>query len=160
MEVPNRDKFFQPLFPPNPFLLGGIAPAILGLPGGQSRRRRGPRSRQDVEEQRQSLFNDCCREIDTILADHHAQLPRAQAKAIGAVYARFSTRFQHSIGDQVRTLCESAAKQGIHIPRDFVYFDMALQGYRDRRPVLNKLRELLDKKAVQVLLVFSTNRLF
>ena len=155
----NRDKFFQPLFPPNPFLLGGIAPAILGLPGGQ-RRRRGPRSRQEVEEQRQNLFNECCREIDAILKDHHAQMPPAQAKAIGTIYARFSTRFQHSIGDQVRTLCESAVKQAIHIPRDYVFFDMALQGYKDRRPGLNNLRELLDKKSVQVLLVFSTNRLF
>ena len=156
----NRDKFLQPLSPPNPFSFGGIVPAILGLSGGQSRRRRGPRSRQEVEAERNKLFNECCREIDTILADHHSQMPRAQAKAIGAIYARFSTRFQHSIGDQVRTLCEAAAKQGIHIPREFVFFDMAMAGYKDRRPGLNKLKDLLDTKSVHVLLVFSTNRLY
>ena len=60
----------------------------------------------------------------------------------------------------MRTLCEAAAKQGIHIPREFVFFDMAMAGYKDRRPGLNKLRDLLDTKAVQVLLVFATNRLF
>jgi site-specific DNA recombinase len=87
-------------------------------------------------------------------------LSRDQAKAVGAIYARYSSRFQHSIGDQVRSLFEVAVKQSIFVPREYVFCDLAVRVYKDSRPGLNQLRAILARRAIQVLLVFTTNRLF
>jgi site-specific DNA recombinase len=90
----------------------------------------------------------------------HAQFPRHKASATGIAYARYSTDFQHSIGDQIRTIFEEAIKKGIFIPREYVFFDTAVRGCKERRPGLDPVRDLLRRKAAQVLLVFTTNRLF
>jgi len=99
-------------------------------------------------------------EIDRLAAEFHALLPRDRARAIGAVYARYSSRFQHSIVDQVRGLFEAALRQGVFIPRVHVCFDLAIPGYKDRRPGLNRLRSLLAGGGVSMFLVYTTNRLF
>ena len=72
---------------------------------------------------------------------------------------RYSTRFQDSIADQVRTLFEFALADRIFVPRDFVFFDAAVRGAKAHRPGLDRLRPLLERKAIDVLLVLSTNRL-
>jgi DNA invertase Pin-like site-specific DNA recombinase len=100
------------------------------------------------------------REIDSIVAEFHAKLPREKAKAIGAIYARYSSRYQDSIADQVRTLFEAAYEQGVFIPRDHVFFDLAVRGWKDRRPGLTALRQAIKSKSFQVFLVFTTSRLF
>ena len=64
-------------------------------------------------------------EIDAIVNHFHGVLPKDKAKAIGAAYARYSTRFQDSIADQVRTLFESAVAEGIFIPRS-TYLSISL----------------------------------
>lgn len=90
-------------------------------------------------------------------------MPRWRAnmpKLLVAVYARYSSRFQRSIGDQIRSLYEAALKRGVFIPRENVFFDMAARGYKERRPGLMQLRALLAKRTVNVLLVFATNRLY
>ena len=99
-------------------------------------------------------------EIDRLVADVHARLPRGQAQDIGAIYARYSSQFQDSISDQVRTLLESALAQQIFVPREFICFDNAVGGAKERRPGLDRLKSILAQKAVKVLLVFSTNRLY
>lgn len=71
-------------------------------------RRRGPGTRAQIERERRELHERTCREIDAIVAEFHAQLPRHRAKAIGAAYARYSTRHQDSIVDQVRAIFEYA----------------------------------------------------
>src|SRR4051794_7753262 len=131
------------------------AGASPGLP-----ERKGPRSRREVARERSQLQADTDREIDQIVAEFHRLLPRDKAQGIAAIYARYSSRFQHSIADQVRSLYEAALRHGLFIPRAHVCYDLAVRGYKEDRPGLNRLRELLRRKALQVLLVFTTNRLF
>ncbi len=107
------------------------------------------------------LLDEANAEIDAIIAEYHTRLPREQARSVGAIYARFSTRFQHSIGDQVRSLCEAALQKQIYVPRNHVCIDVAVRGNKHRRPGLNHLRELVGRKPrqIDVLLIFATNRL-
>jgi DNA invertase Pin-like site-specific DNA recombinase len=118
------------------------------------------RLRPEIEAERQGVRDRTEREIDQIVADAHTQLPRGQAEHIGALYARYSTQHQHSIPDQVRTLLEAAVRQHIFVPRDNICFDIAVTVCKERRPGLDRLRSLLALRATDVLLVFSTNRLF
>jgi predicted site-specific integrase-resolvase len=113
-----------------------------------------------VEDERRQLEEETERELDQIVSEYHSKLTRAEAKTIGAIYARYSSRYQHSISDQVRTLFEAGLKLGVFIPREHIFYDMAVRGFKDQRPGLNRLRDLLDKKRVDVFLVFTTNRLF
>src|SRR5438046_697322 len=106
---------------------------------------RGPRSRAQIE--RSQLRDQYDHEIDPIAAEFHALLPREQAQGVGAIYARYSSRFQDSIIDQVRTLFRAAYEQRIFIPREFVCFDLAVRGAKDRRPGLDRLRSLLAERA-------------
>ena len=94
------------------------------------------------------------------MAEFHKKLPHKSAESIGAVYCRYSTRFQDSIGDQVRKIMEDAVRRGIFVPRENVLFDMAVRGYKSQRSGLDQLRELLDGKKVSFVLFFATNRLF
>jgi DNA invertase Pin-like site-specific DNA recombinase len=126
----------------------------------RSTRRNGPRSRADIEAERAALAARTQAEIDALLAEFHARLPRAQAEAIGAIYARYSTRFQDSIADQVRTILEEAVRRRIFVPRENVFFDLAVRGAKEKRDGLGQLRALLAGRKTQVLLLFATNRLF
>jgi site-specific DNA recombinase len=127
---------------------------------GSTTRRKGPRSRGEVEAERQELLEETGRAIDAIVAEFHARLPREQARAVGAAYARYSSRFQHSVADQVRGLLEAALAQVIFVPREFVFYDLAVRGAKERRPGLDGLRAVLKAKSVQAVLIFTTNRLF
>src|SRR5262249_42087245 len=109
---------------------------------------------------RRQLYELTSREIDLIAAEFDEEIRKAEAATVGAIYARYSSRFQHSISDQVRTLYEAALRQGIRVPREYVCFDMAVRGCKAQRPGLSGLRTVLASKGVGVLLVFTTNRLF
>ncbi|MDG3008384.1 recombinase family protein [Paludisphaera mucosa] len=99
-------------------------------------------------------------EIDGLIADAHRRLPRDECELVGAIYARYSTRTQGSIGDQVRAVLEAALKLKVFVPREHVHHDAAVRGCKDRRPGLDRLRALLARGgAVQIVLIFSTNRL-
>ena len=100
------------------------------------------------------------REIDALVAEMHAKLSRKDAGKIGVAYARYSTDFQHSILDQLRGIFDHAIKLGIYIPREYVFFDLGVKGAKESRPGLDPLRVIIARKAAQVLLVFTTNRLF
>jgi site-specific DNA recombinase len=118
------------------------------------------RTREDIRREQQALLEKNKREIDAIVQEFHAKLPREKANSIGAVYARYSSRFQDSIADQIRTLFEAACEEGIFIPREHVFVDLAVRGWKDRRPGLTALRHAIEQKAFQVFLVFTTSRLF
>ncbi|MDA1230169.1 MAG: recombinase family protein, partial [Planctomycetota bacterium] len=118
------------------------------------------RSREDIRRSRQEILEKAQAEIDALMAEFHVELPREQSASTGAIYARYSSRFQDSIGDQVRTLLDEARRKNIFIPRENVFFDLAVRGFKDRRPGLTDLRQAVARNAFDVFLVFSTSRLF
>ena len=44
--------------------------------------------------------------------------------------------------------------------RECIFFDVAIRGAKSNRPGFNQLKEVLESKQVQALLLFATNRLF
>lgn len=99
-------------------------------------------------------------EIRLLVAIFHALLSREDAEAIGAAYARFSTRHQDSIVDQIRAIFADAVRKRIFIPLEHVFFDLGVRGCKSDRVGLNQLRDCLDRKAAKVVFFFATNRLF
>ncbi len=78
----------------------------------------------------------------------------------GAIYARFSTKYQHSIDDQVRKCQEWAEQQGITVKPEHIFVDEGVTGRSSRRTGLHGLRQVLDRGEVDVLIALATNRLF
>ena len=76
----------------------------------------------------------------------------------GAIYARYSTRFQHSIDDQVREGREWADRNGIEVLH--VFSDEAQKGRSSRRKGLKALQQALENDEIDVVIVFTTNRLY
>jgi len=112
------------------------------------------------EAKRKQLHDETMAAADRIAAEAHAKLPRSMATAIGAIYVRFSTLFQDSAPDQIRELFQFAVENKIFVPREYVFFDLGVRGYKNQREGLDQLRAVLGAKKVQVLLLFATNRLF
>ena len=118
------------------------------------------RTREQIAQEREDLVLKTVGEIDAIVAEYHAKLPRKQAESIGAAYARYSSRFQESIADQIRVIFEAAIKAGIFIPSEKIFYDLAVSGKKERRPGFNQLKEAIENKEFEVLLVFTTSRLY
>jgi site-specific DNA recombinase len=95
-----------------------------------------------------------------VFAEFGHLVPRAGAAGVGLIYARYSTDFQHSAADQVRACLEEAVRLRLHVPRDHVFIDLGVSGTKERRPGLDRVRDLLVRKGPKVLLVLTTNRLF
>ncbi|HUE16655.1 MAG TPA: recombinase family protein [Planctomycetaceae bacterium] len=129
-------------------VVSGSAPSGKGRAGKAS----------DAERKR--LQDETVAAADRIAAEAHAKLPRSMAEAVGAIYVRFSTLFQDSAADQIRELYDFAVANKIFVPREFVFFDLGVRGYKNQRDGLDRLRSVLAAKKVQVLLLFATNRLF
>jgi DNA invertase Pin-like site-specific DNA recombinase len=138
-------------------LLGAAALAVF-VPGSQ--RNGHPRKRSEIIAERHARYQATSREIDRLVTEAHGRLPRHLAKVVGAAYVRFSTWMQDSAEDQVRSLLEFAVANGIFIPRENVFFDLGIRGYRNKREGLDQLRDVLRGRKVKVLLLFATNRLF
>ena len=109
--------------------------------------RRGPRSRSEIRTERKALEERTLQEIPEIAAEFHGMLPRKKADALGAMYVRFSSQFQDSIADQVRSLFDDAVKLKVFVPVEFIFFDIAVRGFKDRRKGLDELRGTLSKKS-------------
>jgi hypothetical protein len=86
-----------------------------------TRRRKPPRSREELERERAELRQKTDHELDAIAAEYHARLPRAEAECLGAIYARYSTRHQDSIADQVRSIFEDVVRLKIFVPREMIF---------------------------------------
>jgi DNA invertase Pin-like site-specific DNA recombinase len=138
-------------------LFSAVAAGVV-MPGSQGNGR--PRKRSEILAERRARAVKTAQEIDRLIAEAHAKLPRHLAKTIGAIYARFSTWFQDSAEDQVRTMLEYAVANGIFVPREHVYFDLGVRGHKNEREGLDQLRKALRGKQVKVFLLFATNRLF
>lgn len=130
------------------------------LNGAANNKGAGKKTPTRASLRRQQLASKVNEEIDQIVAHFHAILPRNQAKTLGAMYARYSTRFQDSVVDQVKALFAWAVANGIFVPREEIYFDLGERGAKERRAGLQRLREGLAAGRFKVLLVFATNRLY
>ena len=118
------------------------------------------RTRADIEARRKTLGDDTAKEIDAAYAGYRAEIDPHEAAAVGAVYARSSSEFQHSVADQVRSVLDAALAHKVFVPRDLIFFDLAVSGRKERRPGLDALRAALADRKATVLLAFTTNRLF
>ena len=81
-------------------------------------------------------------------------------KMIGAIYARYSSRFQHSIEDQIRVCKDWAEKNGIEVPDDLIFLDRAVTGKSSRRQGLKDFQKALAENRAGVAILFTTNRLY
>lgn len=79
---------------------------------------------------------------------------------VGAIYARYSSRFQHSIEDQVRVCKDWAEKNGIMVPDDLIFVDRAITGKSCRRQGLKDFQKALAENRAHVAIMFTTNRLY
>lgn len=78
----------------------------------------------------------------------------------GAVYARYSSRYQHSIEDQFRAGQEWAEKNNVEIAPQFLLRDEAVSGRQARREALARLKAALEADEIDVVIVVHTSRLF
>ncbi|HVK08844.1 MAG TPA: recombinase family protein, partial [Gemmataceae bacterium] len=79
---------------------------------------------------------------------------------VAALYARFSSKHQHSTADQVRANVEYAARHRMYVPPELINADEAAKGRRVRRDGLDRLRAILAARLAEVMLVFKASRLF
>jgi DNA invertase Pin-like site-specific DNA recombinase len=138
-------------------ILSGVTLAAV-VPGSDPLNRRSAGKTSQVERTR--LHDSTVAAADRIAAEAHLKLPRTMATTTGAIYVRFSTLFQDSAVDQIRELYEFAVENKIFVPREHVFFDLGVRGYKNQRDGLDQLRSVLSAKKVQALLLFATNRLF
>jgi site-specific DNA recombinase len=139
-------------------ILSGVMAAAAIVPGSFASGQRLAGGANNAERKR--LYDETLAAADRIAAEAHAKLPRSKAESIGALYVRFSTLFQDSAIDQIRELYDFAIANKIFVPRENVFFDLGVRGYKNQRDGLDQLRSVLEAKKVQVLLLFATNRLF
>ena len=138
-------------------VLSGVT-MVAVLPGREASDKRA--IGKTSESERTRLHDETIAAADRIAAEAHSKLPRSKAAAIGAIYVRFSTLFQDSAVDQIRELYQFAVENKIFVPREYVFFDLGVRGYKNQREGLDQLRTVLAAKRVHVLLLFATNRLF
>ena len=127
---------------------------------GRPKRRKKIGTKDEILRRKEKLYEKCLKEIEGLLDAYYEIMNRKDAESIGALYARYSSRFQDSIADQVRTILEEAVRKKVFIPRENVFFDIAIRGWKDRRPGLLALREKIEAGEIQTLMVFTTSRLY
>jgi len=79
-----------------------------------------------------------------------------------AIYARVSSarqKEQETIGSQTAALCAHAEQLGLEVPAGWVFCDDGHSGATLVRPALEKLRDLVAQVPVEVVLVYSPDRL-
>ena len=82
--------------------------------------------------------------------------------ASAAIYARVSSSRQakdETIGSQTAALREHAAASGLEVPAEWVFEDEGHSGATLIRPALERLRDLAAQAAIDVVLVYSPDRL-
>ena len=125
-------------------------------------------ARSELAREVHAWWQDAAEKTDIALSgfDHRAPLDERIAWAleqrldIGTVYSRFSSKRQHSTGDQVKTCVEHAVAKGIYCPPELACVDEAQRGYRTRRDGLNRMLMILKNRYATVLLVFKASRLY
>ncbi len=133
---------------------------LLSTSSSRNERRRGRRSKAEIENERRERWWRTCQEVDEIYEAYSSKLSSRSGQAKGAAYARFSTRFQDSIADQIRTILDHAIKLDVFVPRELIFFDLAVRGFKKKRHGLDQLDQALRTKKATVVLLFATSRLF
>lgn len=114
----------------------------------------------DADETNRQLTRDETEaEIKKLWNDYAGQIIRSKAVQVGAIYARYSTKYQSSVIDQIRENLAFALRESIYVPLEHIFFDLAVSGRKKRRPGLQAVDSCLNSPHVQVLIVFTTNRL-
>lgn len=126
----------------------------------QRRSRRGSRRNDKHEREREERRRRTEAEIDRLHAEYWQQAGSNTSWQQGTAYARFSTRFQESIADQIRKILEFALANQIRVPRHLIFYDLGVRGVKNRRAGLDDVRATLRTRKATVLLLFATNRLF
>lgn len=85
---------------------------------------------------------------------------RKASALVGAIYARYSSKFQHSLEDQIRACKEWAEKNGIVVPDNLIFVDRAVTGKSSRRQGLKDFHAALVEDRADVAIMFTTNRLY
>ena len=91
---------------------------------------------------------------------HEGRRSRRFRRLRGAIYARYSSRYQYSVEDQIRQCKTYAEHNGIDIRNHLVFADRAERGCKRRRKAFQELQQALDSGQIDVVLVLATNRLF
>ena len=81
---------------------------------------------------------------------------------LAAIYARVSSdqqREEHTIASQTAALIESAKKNELEVPKEWVFEDEGYSGATLERPGLERVRDLAAEGQIQVVLVYSPDRL-
>ena len=74
--------------------------------------------------------------------------------------SRFSSKLQHSTGDQVLANAKFAAAHKMYLPPEFISVDEGVSGRKTRRDGLQRTQAILKERHARVLLVFKVSRLF
>lgn len=122
--------------------------------------RRGSRRNDKHEQEREERRRRTEEEIDRLHAEYWQEAGTKKSWPVGTAYARFSTRFQESIADQIRKILEFALANQIRVPRHLIFCDLGVRGAKNRRAGLDDVRATLRTRKATVLLLFATNRLF
>jgi predicted site-specific integrase-resolvase len=85
---------------------------------------------------------------------------RARRKLRGVIYARSSSRFQHSTADQVRECRAWAQARDVEVSDDRLFTDERQTGKKSRRGGFQAFMRTVRAREVDVIIIFSTNRLF
>ena len=85
---------------------------------------------------------------------------KSSTMKVGAIYARYSSKYQHSTEDQIRVCKEWAEKNGITVPDELIFFDQAVKGKSSRRQGLKDFHRALVEDRAQVAIMFTTSRLY
>jgi len=141
----NRDKSPSRFQPDSVLIFVMIcAVALLAMAAGNLG---SPRPESESERERKAKLKRTWDEVRELVAEYHGRLPREHAAAIGAAYARYSTRGQDSVVDQIRTILDDALRKKIYIPLEHVFFDLGVRGAKAHRPGLDGLRGVLQRRA-------------
>jgi len=87
------------------------------------------------------------------------QARRQKEKLRGCIYARYSTRFQHSIADQIRACQKWAEENDVDVADCHVFSDAGTSGKKRRRAGLKAMMEAMSRGEIDVVITFATNRL-
>ena len=79
---------------------------------------------------------------------------------MACIYARYSTRFQDSVDDQIRECREWAEANGYLVPDELIFVDRGRRGGSSRREGLKAMRQVIEDGKVDAVIIFATSRLF